>query len=64
MAFTLIGEKEHNRFADIEKLLGKEVEKAVVPAELGAAPAYHPRIRSGGNRRPQQRHYSGKPNRR
>jgi superfamily II DNA/RNA helicase len=63
MAFTLIGEKEQNRFADIEKLLGKEVEKATVPAELGTAPAYHPRIRSG-NKRPQQRHFSRKPSRR
>lgn len=34
-AFTLIGEKEQNKFAVIEQLLGKEVEKAVVPAELG-----------------------------
>ena len=63
MAFTLIGEKEQNRFADIEKLLGKEVEKATVPAELGNAPSYHPRI-SSGNKRPPQRHFSRKPNRR
>ena len=47
MAFTLIGEKEHNRFAAIESLLGKEVEKAIVPEHLGAAPSYHPRVRSG-----------------
>ncbi len=63
-AFTLIGEKEHNRFAAIEQLLGKEVEKVEVPKELGAAPSYHPRVRSGsGNRRPQKRFYRGAPKR-
>ncbi len=50
MAFTLIGEKEHNKFALIEKLLEKEVEKAPVPQELGPAPSYHPRLRSGGSK--------------
>lgn len=63
-AFTLIGEKEHNRFAAIEQLLGKEVEKVEVPKELGAAPSYHPRVKSGsGNRRPQKRFYRGAPKR-
>ncbi len=54
MAFTLIGEKEQNKFALIEKLLEKEVEKATVPKELGPVPAYNPRLRS----------HSGKPKRR
>ena len=48
-AFTLIGEKEQNKFALIEKLLEKEVEKASVPTELGAAPSYSPRLRSSGS---------------
>ena len=42
MAFTLIGEKEQNKFAVIEKLLEKEVEKATCPKELGASPSYTP----------------------
>lgn len=64
-AFTLIGEKEHNRFAAIEQLLGKEVEKVEVPKELGAAPIYNPRARSGsGNRKPQRKFYRGAPKRR
>lgn len=64
-AFTLIGEKEQNRFAAIEQLLGKEVEKAEVPKELGAVPGYNPRSRSGtGNRRPQRKFYRGAPKRR
>jgi superfamily II DNA/RNA helicase len=48
MAFTLIGEKEQNRFASIEALLGKPVEKLPVPPELGSTPLYQPRHRSGG----------------
>ena len=65
-AFTLIGEKEQNKFAAIEQLLGKEVEKSVVPKELGEAPSYHPRTRSGnsGNRGPQKKFYRGAPKRR
>ena len=55
-AFTLIGEKEQNKFAAIEQLLGKEVEKEPVPAELGATPAYNPRHRSG-NKRPDKTFY-------
>ena len=54
MAVTFIGEKEQNKFAAIEELLGKSVEKAQVPESLGPAPAYHPRTKSrsgGGNRR-------------
>jgi ATP-dependent RNA helicase RhlE len=46
-AFTLVGEKEQNKFALIEQLLGKEVEKSPVPQELGATPAYNPRLRTG-----------------
>lgn len=51
MAFTLIGEKEQNRFAAIEALLGKPVEKLPLPPELGAAPPYQPRSRTGNNKR-------------
>jgi len=43
MAVTLISEKEQNRFASIEELLGKPVEKSQVPESLGETPAYHPR---------------------
>jgi superfamily II DNA/RNA helicase len=65
-AFTLIGEKEQNKFAAIEQLLEKEVEKAEVPKELGEVPSYHPRTRSGssGNRGPQKKFYRGAPKRR
>ncbi|MBC7851622.1 MAG: DEAD/DEAH box helicase [Chitinophagaceae bacterium] len=52
VAYTFIGEKEQNKFAEIETLLGKSVDKAPVPAELGPVPPYQPRTRggrSGGN---------------
>ncbi len=65
MALTLISEKEQNKFAAIEQLLGKPVEKSLVPQELGPVPVYQPRVRGGGNnhggggnRRPQ---YHSKP---
>lgn len=65
MAYTLIGEKEQNKFAVIEKLLEKEVEKAAVPVELGPTPAYAPRThRGGGGGRPPRRFHRGKPHRR
>lgn len=65
MAFTLVGEREQNKFAAIEKLLEKEVEKAQVPQELGPVPAYAPRHRSsgGGGRKPQRQFYRGAPKR-
>lgn len=49
-AYTLVGEKEQSRFAAIEQLLGKEVEKAEVPKELGEVPVYQPRRHHGPSR--------------
>lgn len=56
IAYTLIGEKEQNKFASIEKLLEKEVEKAHVPEELGPVPAYNPHFRGAGGK-PKRRFY-------
>jgi ATP-dependent RNA helicase RhlE len=50
-AYTFVTEREQNKFALIENLLGKPVPKAIVPQQLGPTPAYQPRTR--GNR-PQQ----------
>jgi len=58
MAFTIVGEKEQNRFASIEKLIGKEITKEAIPAVLGPAPAYSPRRGGGGRGRP-PRNFSG-----
>jgi ATP-dependent RNA helicase RhlE len=50
-AFTLINEKEQNKFAAIEKLLGKSITKAPVPEELGETPQYQPRTFSNNRGR-------------
>lgn len=42
-AFTLISSKEQGKFARIEELLGREVLKANLPAELGEGPVYAPK---------------------
>lgn len=41
-AITFISEKEQRKFGQIEKLLGKEVQKAPVPEEFGEVPVYNP----------------------
>ena len=68
LAFTLVGEREQHRFAAIEALLGKPVEKAVVSKELGQTPEYKPRTSkrshnnngSNSRRRPQNTHKNHK----
>jgi superfamily II DNA/RNA helicase len=62
VAYTLVSEKEQNRFAAIEKLIDKEVEKGLIPQELGPAPVYTPRKRRDGNR-PKHRFYRSDNNR-
>ncbi len=49
-AFTLIGDKEHRKFSQIEKLLEKEIEKLALPIHIGESPKYDPmkRIPSEG----------------
>ena len=48
-AFTFITDKEIGRFARIEQLLGKEVEKLPLPESLGTGPEYV--VRRGGGKR-------------
>jgi superfamily II DNA/RNA helicase len=43
IAYTFIGEREQNKFAQIEALLGHAVVKAVVPEQFGPTPPYNPR---------------------
>jgi len=50
-AYTLINEKEQNKFAAIEKLIGKTITKAPVPEELGETPTYQPRTFSNTRRK-------------
>ncbi|MEO7531242.1 MAG: DEAD/DEAH box helicase [Sediminibacterium sp.] len=57
-AYTFVSEKEQQKFAQIEELLGHAVTKAQVPAQFGETPAYNPRkgkpSSGGGGRRPGQ----------
>ena len=55
VAFTLINEKEQRRFADIEKFIGKTVDKAEIPLSLGIAPDYNPDQKSEHHK-----HFQGK----
>jgi superfamily II DNA/RNA helicase len=64
IAFTLVADKEQNKFALIEKMLDKVIEKGDIPRELGPAPAYAPRLRSGGSRMPAKKFHRGPAKRR
>jgi superfamily II DNA/RNA helicase len=48
-AFTLVSEMDQRKFAAIERLIQKEVEKMKVPEELGEVPKYEPMERKGRN---------------
>ncbi len=49
-AYTLVSVKEQRKFHAIERLLGKEVNKASVPETLGEQPPYTPMASLGGGR--------------
>ncbi len=48
-AFTLVGQKEQSKFAQIEDLLGAPVLKGIVPPEFGETPEYKPITRGRRN---------------
>jgi superfamily II DNA/RNA helicase len=54
-AYTFITEKEQQKFAEIEALLGHPVTKAQVPEQFGPTPEYNPKARrpsqGGGGKR-------------
>ncbi|MDJ1467957.1 DEAD/DEAH box helicase [Xanthocytophaga flava] len=43
-AITLVNEKDQRKFASIERLIGREIDKVPLPAELGEGPVYHPPV--------------------
>jgi len=49
-AYTLVSEEDQRKFGEIETLLEKEIEKAPIPAELGATPVYEPKKKSAGGK--------------
>lgn len=56
-AYTFISEREQRKFAAIESLIGKEVNKAQVPEKFGPTPEWQPRTHrpsNAGGRKPKQ----------
>ena len=46
-AITFVNEKDHWKFQKVEKLIGNEIIKLPLPAEIGEAPVFHSRSSSG-----------------
>ncbi len=51
VALTFITEKDQLDFKNIEDLIEKEIYKIPVPAELGEAPVYNPKVRPKGGKK-------------
>lgn len=49
-AITLITEEDQRKFAKIEDLIDKSIEKPAIPEALGEAPQYNPQFRGGGKK--------------
>lgn len=47
VAFTIVGEKDHRKFSAVEHLLGKEIPRGVLHAEIDPGPAYLPNENNG-----------------
>ncbi|MEO6403839.1 MAG: DEAD/DEAH box helicase [Ferruginibacter sp.] len=60
-AYTLVSVKEQRKFSAIEKLIGKDIHKVVIPAQLGEQPSYNPvSTRTGGKRNFQNKGFRGR----
>jgi len=56
VAITLINPKDQNKFAAIERLIGRQVHKGALPLQLGPGPSYSPKPAGGkGRGRPPKR---------
>lgn len=51
-AYTLVNLKEQRKFASIEKLIGKEITRGMVPEKLGETPVFNPHARNKSSRKP------------
>lgn len=58
-AITFINEDDVYRFADIERLIERTIEKPKLPEELGEGPEYNPSERRGGKGRNRNRNRKG-----
>lgn len=62
VAITFINERDQQKFGRIEALMGREVEKMPIPAELGAGPEYNPEKKQNTGKKPFQKgNGKGKP---
>jgi superfamily II DNA/RNA helicase len=53
VAITFVNQKDQAKFGRIEALMGRDVEKMPIPAELGPGPVYDPEANKNlGNKRP------------
>lgn len=50
-AYTLVSVKEQRKFASIEKLIGKDVQKMEIPGQLGDQPLYNPVANRGAGKK-------------
>ena len=44
-AITFVNERDQKRFASIESLIGREINRVALPEELGEAPLYQPEVK-------------------
>lgn len=62
-AITFVNEKDQKKFASIERLIGREIPKEVLPLDLGETPSYNPgakRATPFKSRRPPFRNQKGR----
>lgn len=62
-AITFVNEKDQKKFASIERLIGREIPKEVLPLDLGETPSYNPgakRATTFKSRRPPFRNQKGR----
>ncbi len=62
-AITFVNEKDQKKFASIERLIGREIPKEVLPLDLGETPSYNPTAKRAAtfkSRRPTFRNQKGR----
>jgi ATP-dependent RNA helicase RhlE len=61
-AVTFINEKDQRKFSQIEKLIGREINKIPVPPELGESPVYQPNSHAKKSFNPRRKFQKRNPN--
>jgi ATP-dependent RNA helicase RhlE len=61
-AVTFINEKDQRKFSQIEKLIGREINKVPVPSDLGEAPVYQPNSQVKKSFKPRRKFQKRNPN--